>query len=156
MFSLTVDKDIEIKVDATIKISVPEAATGCAVLKASYGGITSIYTGAKKIMYTIRNDQQVGLQIGYVDGDGNPASVDGNVVWESSDDSIASINVVSPDGMTVTLVAESNGQCQIKATADADLGAGVRELITLLDVTVVSGEAVAGVITPQGEAGPKP
>jgi hypothetical protein len=32
----------------------------------------------------------------------------------------------------------------------------VRELVTLLDVTVVGGEAVAGTITPVGEVEPKP
>ena len=48
------------------------------------------------------------------------------------------------------------GQVQITATADADLGEGTRELVTLMDVTIVAGEAVAGVIQPLGEATPIP
>ena len=46
------------------------------------------------------------------------------------------------------------GTAQITATADADLGEGVRELITLLDVNVVAGEAVAGTISVVGSAQP--
>jgi hypothetical protein len=39
---------------------------------------------------------------------------------------------------------------QITATADADLGAGVRNLVTVCDITIVAGEAVAGTIAPIG------
>jgi hypothetical protein len=104
--------------------------------------------------YTLRNDQQIGLAIAYVDADGNPAAIDGEVSWSSSDENVARVDPTSGD--EVTLIAENNGTCQIRAEADADLGSGVRSLITLLDVEVVSGEAVAGVITPVGEPMPKP
>jgi hypothetical protein len=40
------------------------------------------------------------------------------------------------------------------ATADADLGDGVRELNTLLDVTLVAGEAVTGTINVVGDPQP--
>jgi hypothetical protein len=48
----------------------------------------------------------------------------------------------------------SVGQAQVTATCDADLGDGVRELITLCDIEVVGGEAVAGTIQPVGEPDP--
>lgn len=112
--------------------------------------------------YKLPADKIVGLAISYVDANGNPAVIDGAVTWESSDDEIATIAGVEsnpPDETNshVMLVPGTKvGQCQISAKADADLGQGVRELITLLDVEVVGGEAVAGTITPEGEPQPKP
>jgi hypothetical protein len=46
------------------------------------------------------------------------------------------------------------GDVQVTATADADLGDGIREIITLLDLNVVSGEAVAGTINVIGTPEP--
>ena len=40
------------------------------------------------------------------------------------------------------------------ATADADLGEGVRRLTTVCDIEVVAGEAVSGTIQPVGEPEP--
>ena len=48
------------------------------------------------------------------------------------------------------------GQVQVTATADADLGAGVRNIVTPLDIVVVAGEAMSGAITPVGPAEPIP
>lgn len=107
--------------------------------------------------YTLPADKMIGLQIAYVDANGNPATVDGAVEWESSNPDIAAVLPTSADGSTADLVPGSQvGQCQITARADADLGSGIRELVTLLDVTVVGGEAVAGTITPVGDPQPKP
>jgi hypothetical protein len=66
--------------------------------------------------------------------------------------------IASPaDNSHVVLVpGTKTGNVQVSATADADLGSGVRNIVTLLDVTVVGGEAVAGTITPVGEPQPKP
>jgi len=160
MHGLTFDiaRDVEIAIDARIKVTrtPPPPSVPLVRLTMSYGGVKSTHTGATSMAYTLRNDQQVGLQIAYIDAGGNPAEVDGAVTWESSDDTIAAVEDPSSDGTNVMLVAQGNGNCQIKATADADLGSGVRELITLMDVTVVSGEAVAGTITPVGSPEPKP
>ena len=114
--------------------------------------------------YTLPADKMVELQIAYTDANGNPATVDGAVAWESSDPNIATVEALTaqpkeglPEGGVARLVPGAQvGNCQITAKADADLGEGARELVTLLDVTVVGGEAVAGVITPTGEAWPKP
>ena len=115
--------------------------------------------------YTLPADKQVRLQIAYVDSNGNPAKVDGAVTWESSDDGIARLEPLvptqvdpnTPEGGVVMLVpGDQVGNCQISAHADADMGDGARPLVTLLDVTVVGGEAVAGTITPQGEPQPIP
>lgn len=110
--------------------------------------------------YTLPADKMVGLKISYVDKNNNPATIDGAVVWQSSDPNIARVEPPVPpeaDNSTVNLVpGTAVGNCQVSAQADADLGAGVRQLVTLLDVTIVGGEAVTGTITPTGEPVPLP
>lgn len=101
--------------------------------------------------YVLPDGMQVGLQISYVDAEGNPAKVDGVVAWSSANDDIAHVIVEGSDGLNVTLLGLSPGMTQITAKADADMGDGVRALITTLDVEVAPGEAVAGTITPTGE-----
>jgi hypothetical protein len=165
-FSLTVDRDLEIKVDARINITAVPAATKLqAKLSATHDGITVTHTGATKMAYTLPSDKQVRLQIQYVDANNNPAVVDGLVSWESSDEEIAAVEVLEatpqdetiPEGGVVMLVPGTKvGNAQVSAKADADLGEGMRELVTLLDITVVGGEAVAGTITPVGEPEDKP
>ena len=111
--------------------------------------------------YTLPADKTVKLQIAYVDANGNPAAVDGVIAWSSSNPEIADVQSLpvekGAEGSVVQLVPGTTiGNCQITAQADADMGEGVRHINTLLDVTVVGGEAVAGVITPVGELEPKP
>jgi hypothetical protein len=102
--------------------------------------------------YTLPDDYQVDLQIGYTDAKGHPATIDGEVAWSSSDETICAVHVNPTDSTKVTLRPQANlGNCQISATADADLGSGVQNIITLFDTTVVGGSAVAGTVTP-GEA----
>lgn len=160
-FALTLDRNAEIHVDATIRIKVDEggAADFVTVLTATCEGFTSTTKGAIHMAYTLPADKLVELRISYQDKNGNPASIDGQVSWDSSDSNVAAISPspdAPPDNSLVRLTpGASVGTCQISARADADLGAGVRELFTLLDVTVVGGEAVTGTITP-GEAIPQP
>lgn len=63
---------------------------------------------------------------------------------------------VDADDTTNAVVGATGtiGQVQIVARADADLGTGVRELLTTMDVEVVAGEAVSGIVTPVGESAP--
>src|SRR5262245_53378573 len=116
-------------------------------------------TARGSVMFTLPDGQQVQVKISYVDAQGNPAEVDGDVAWSSSDENIATVTV-DPSDSTLAVVAATVGgaigQVQIIATADADLGAGTRELVTLMDVDVVAGEAVAGTISPVGGASPIP
>lgn len=125
------------------------------VLAVTHDGITTTTTGVKRMAYTLPADKQVELKIAYQDSNGNPASIDGQISWDSSDPNIASIMPGAnpqPDNSAVILRPGSGiGNCQVSARADADLGSGVRELVTLMDITVVGGEAVTGTITP-GEA----
>jgi hypothetical protein len=112
-------------------------------------------TAKGDVMYTLPVDELVKMQVSYVDANGNPAAVDGPVAWASSDDDIVTVTVDDNDSTIVTVTPVGDlGQVQITATADADLGTGVRNLITVCDITVVAGEAVAGTIQPIGEAEP--
>lgn len=107
--------------------------------------------------YTLPDDRTIFVQVAYVDARGHPATVDGDVAWASSDTMIANVGVKQGDSTSAQIIPGANlGQAQITATADADLGAGVTSVICTLDVTVVAGSAVAGVITPQGEPQPFP
>ena len=118
------------------------------------------YSARGNVMYTMPVSHAVELEVAYVDAGGNPAEVDGPVAWSTSDASIVQVQVDADN--TARCVMSSGGkagQAQVTATADADLGAGTRNLVTLLAVTVVAGEAVAGTIAPAGDAvpvGPEP
>ena len=107
--------------------------------------------------YTLPDGMQVAVAVSYVDADGNPATVDGPAVWASADANIATV-VAGGDYDAVIAATKGGtlGTTQITATADADMGSGIRSVITTLDVTVVAGEAVAGTIAPSGPAVPIP
>jgi hypothetical protein len=112
-------------------------------------------TAKGDIMYTLPVDHRVLMQVAYTDAKGNPATIDGDVTWESSDASIIAVDVDPTDSTICAAVPVGTiGQAQITATCDADLGDGVRELITLCDIEVVGGEAVTGSIQPLGEPAP--
>jgi hypothetical protein len=135
----------------TVTSVVPE---GHAVLTLVAGPFTITAQG-DGFMYTLPVTHEVGMQVSYVDAQGNPATVDGQVIWASSNEAIATAEA-DPDDSTICTVVPggSLGQVQISATVDADLGGGTRELITTADITVVAGEAVAGTISPIGEPSP--
>lgn len=107
------------------------------------------------IMYTLPSDKMVGVGVTYQDSKGRPAEVDGEVVWTSSDETIATVSVDSTNSNLAKIEpADEIGQVQIIATADADLGEGVTSIICTMDVEVVAGQAVVGTIAPVGPAHP--
>ena len=98
-------------------------------------------------MFTLPIGTPATAAISYVDSKGNPAKVDGAPKWSSSDETILSV-FPSTDGMVATIEAAGGlGTAQVKVEADADLGGGVKPIITLGDVEVAAGEAVAGTLT---------
>jgi len=94
-------------------------------------------------MFTLPSDKTASATVAYVDSKGKPAKVDGAPVWSSSDPAVLDV-VAASDGMSATVTPVDVGSAQIKIEADVDLGAGVESLITLADVDVVAGKAVAG------------
>lgn len=108
-------------------------------------------------MYQLPSAMQIVVAVAYEDAAGNPAAVDGDIVWTTSDAAIATAAVDPADSSRCTVAAVGPaGSAQIVATADADLGSGVRELVTLLDLSVIAGEAVAGTIVVTGDPTPVP
>ena len=107
------------------------------------------------IVYTLPSDKMVGVGVTYQDSKGRPAEVDGDVVWSSSDEAIVTVTVDATNSkLAKILPADNLGQVQVIATADADLGDGIVEIICTMDITVVAGQAVVGVIEPIGPAHP--
>jgi hypothetical protein len=143
---------VEFNLGGTLRFLVEEDIAALVTL--NYGNFTITARG-DKMAYTLPIDYAVKAHVSYVDRAGNPAVVDGDVAWASSDESIVTVQVDASDSSNVTIGAMSKiGQAQVSATADADLGTGTREIITLMDVSVVAGEAVAGTISPVGDAIP--
>jgi hypothetical protein len=114
-----------------------------------------ITTEGDHVMYTLPVDKMVAMQVAYVDVQGNPATIDGLVGWVSSDDNVVKVTVDAEDSTICSVTpAGKAGQAQVIATADADLGGGVRQLVTTCDIEVIAGEAVAGTIQPLGDPEP--
>jgi hypothetical protein len=84
----------------------------------------------------------------WIDSFGNPAKVDGPTKWESSDDLIVTVSATPgpPTNRAQVVSVGPIGPAQIQATADADLGDGVKSITAILDVVVISGQATAGTI----------
>ena len=130
-------------------------AKGKQFLTVAYENFVIVMEG-DHVMYTLPMDHLVNMQVSYVDAKGNNATIDGEVKWESSDASILLVTTDPGDSTMCRAVPVGTlGQVQITATVDADLGDGVRELITTADISVVAGEAVAGSIQPMGEPEPQ-
>lgn len=106
------------------------------------------------VMYNLPVDHTVRMQVAYTDAAGNPATVDGDVEWFPANPEIAKIEVDPSDGTICKVIPVALGRTQVSAKADADLGEGVRELLTICDIMIVAGEAVAGSIQPVGEQEP--
>lgn len=75
-------------------------------------------------------------------GKGNPAPIDGAVVWTSSDESVATVTPNDPNGLSATVAAVGVGVCEITAVCDADMDPGEERHITGVGpLSVVAAEA---------------
>ncbi|WLB66029.1 hypothetical protein QIH96_13055 [Bradyrhizobium japonicum] len=147
---------VEIVFGNTLKITeVAELPLGRQQITLAFGPFVITAEG-NHVMYTLPADHSVLMQVAYLDAKGNPATVDGEVSWSSTDPSIVAVTVDTEDSTICRATpVGSIGQAQITASCDADLGDGVRELLTLCDIEVVGGEAVTGTIQPVGEPVPQ-
>jgi|SRR5215475_4748936 len=143
---------VEFNLGGTLKFLVEE--DWYSVVTLHYRDFTVTARGTD-MAFTLPVDNATKVHVAYVDAHGNPAKVDGDVTWGSSDPTILEVAVDTADSSNATVQALGKvGGAQVTATADADLGAGVRELVTLMAVDVVAGEAVAGTISPVGDIMP--
>lgn len=98
-------------------------------------------------MNTMQSGQYATLSVQWVDQGGNPAKVDGPTTWASSDETICTIEVSEGNPLIANIHSVGPiGPVQFQATADADMGQGVRTITATCDVSVITGEAYAGEI----------
>lgn len=98
--------------------------------------------------YVLTTDQKTRVAFSATDSFGNEASIDGVPRWQTSDPAVVYI-APHADGRSADIVtAGRTGSAQVTVHCDADLGGGVRELVGVLDVDVVGGEAVMIALTP--------
>lgn len=106
--------------------------------------------------YTLLATHMAVMEVGYVDAHGNPADVYGDVKWSVSDPALAVVDTDVEDSSIVRLTPTGRvGQIQLSATANVDLGKGIKRLTAVYDIEIVASEAVAGVIQPLGDSQPK-
>lgn len=87
------------------------------------------------------------LAVQWVDSKGNPAKVDGPTDWVSSNEDVATIEVATGNPLIANIHSVGPvGPVQFQATADADLGEGVKTITATCDVSVIAGEASGGTI----------
>ncbi len=90
----------------------------------------------------LTDEQECELSVEFKTAAGNPGQVDGVPTWTVSNPGVLSI-VVSDDGLQALVrTTGALGDSQVSVSADADLGAGVRNVTAVLDVTVQSAEVV--------------
>jgi hypothetical protein len=82
----------------------------------------------------------------FKDSKGNPAKVDGVPEWATDSPEVLSLEPAA-DGMTckvtaLGLITSADVPARVQVTADADLGAGVKPIIGVLEFDVTPGEAV--------------
>ena len=93
-------------------------------------------------MLVLTDIQQVGIAIAPKSAAGNPASIDGSPVWNSSDETVVTV-VVAADGMSADVITTGKlGTVQVNVSADADMGGGVKSIAGTLDIEVKASEAV--------------
>jgi hypothetical protein len=142
---------VDFQIGGTLQIATKKKPVGAAIVTLHYDGfsVTAKIPEDEKMAYTLPNDHKVQVQISYIDAKGNPAEVDGPVQWASSNEAVLTVEVDATDSTLCWVVpATTLAQAQVVATADADLGAGVTQITTTMDVTVIAGQAVSGTIAP--------
>lgn len=87
------------------------------------------------------------IDVEWVDATGKPAKVDGPTTWQSTNPAVLTVTVSAGNPLIANWHTLAIGTAQIHASADADLGEGVKTVSSTTDFTVIQGEAVAGVTT---------
>lgn len=102
---------------------------------------------------TLTTEQFVTVGIRPVTATGRPAVVDGIPQWTQSEPGAVKLQPAA-DGMTCRIIATSKpGLRGVLVTADADLGAGMRQISADIDVEVIPAEAVGfGILVGEIEA----
>jgi hypothetical protein len=106
---------------------------------------TGVQSFVEGFMARITTEEQVDVTVRPLTAAGNPAAIDGDVVWTSSDPAVATVTSTGP--LTATVAAVGVGASQIVAKFDADLDVGeLREIELSGAIEVVGAEAQTGEI----------
>lgn len=104
---------------------------------------TGIQSFVEGFMARLTTEEQVAVSVEPKTAAGRPAAIDGDVVWSSDNEAVAT--VVSTGPMSATVKSVAKGAAVISATFDADMDEGeVREVVLTGAVEVVDAEAVTG------------
>lgn len=115
------------------------------VLTVTLNGVVLTFKGDFAMILPI-DKKLVGCTVSYVDAAGNAAVVDGVPVWATDRPDLLTL-VATADGMGCDITPVGPlGTAQVTVTADADMGEGLRELVTLGSIDCVAGEAIGGTI----------
>lgn len=91
--------------------------------------------------FQMTSSQQTTVTAKFVDKKGNPAKVDGAPTWSTDNTDVLALKP-SDDGLSCVVAAvDPLGVAGVTMRADADLGAGVVELIGTLEVEITAGQA---------------
>lgn len=107
-----------------------------------FTGVNSFTEG---FMTRLTTEEQVTVVVQPVTRGGHPAKIDGDVVFTSSDDAVATVTSTGQFGAMVKAVGV--GAAQITASFDGDMGEGTRSIVLSGAVEVVDAEAENGVLT---------
>lgn len=92
--------------------------------------------------------QQVEVTLEAKDKKGNPAKVDGIPEWSTDNSDVLALTPAADGKSCVVAAAGPLGVGSVTLKADADMGAGVVELIGTLEVTITAGQATVVTLTP--------
>jgi len=87
------------------------------------------------------------ISVEWTNAQGQPAKVDGPTTWNSTDESIITVTVATGNPLIANWHTVGLGSASILATADADMGDGVKKITATTDFTVIPGEATGGTTT---------
>ena len=128
--------------------------------KRTYKGILNLTTDSMEIKgENMATTVQVGhlgeIDVTWVDESGKSAKVDGLTTWATTDSTIVTVQVATGNSQIANWRTVAIGTAQIQASADADMGEGVKTITSTMDFTVIGGEAVGGQMQVQ-DLGPIP
>jgi len=99
-------------------------------------------------MATMQSGTYATCSVEWKDKAGNPAKVDGATTWTSSDPDTLTATVATGNSLICNVYAPGPiGKATVEATADADMGSGVKTVSKTIEIEVTTGEAVEGEIT---------
>lgn len=125
--------------------------SGTAIVTFSIGNF--VFKG-ENMASTMQAGTRATVSVEWKDSGGNTVKVDGPTKWVSSAPETVQCTQATGNPQIANLFAPGPvGVAQVQATADADLGDGVKTVTATLDITVIEGEAIGGDITFTPQAG---